>query len=268
MRWRKADHRHHAEHRQGRHQHENHGGVPARAWPERGRPIPGRTRGVRSSVADAALRVGRLYPPSSVRSSRIDFPRRDASVCLTRDRGGRRATHPSEVYLGPPPRRRLAGFPGDEPNPHNGGTELPRQGARDQDGRLDGGTHESNNDYRMQSPGGNGGRHTTQQNERCCMNVVEANDLGKRYGSTWALRECTLAVPEAHLAWLVGPNGAGKTTLLNLAVGLTDPSSEQFKSSAVGGRGHWPRRWIALWRRTRRSTRTCRPPTCCTDRAT
>ena len=57
------------------------------------------------------------------------------------------------------------------------------------------------------------------------MNVVEANDLGKRYGTTWALRECTLAVPEGRLAALVGPNGAGKTTLLNLAVGLTDPSS-------------------------------------------
>jgi ABC-2 type transport system ATP-binding protein len=57
------------------------------------------------------------------------------------------------------------------------------------------------------------------------MNVIEANDLGKRYGVTWALRECTLAVPEGRLAALVGPNGAGKTTLLNLAVGLTDPSS-------------------------------------------
>jgi ABC-2 type transport system ATP-binding protein len=57
------------------------------------------------------------------------------------------------------------------------------------------------------------------------MNVIEANTLGKRYGSTWALRECTLAVPEGHLAALVGPNGAGKTTLLNLAVGLTDPSA-------------------------------------------
>ena len=66
------------------------------------------------------------------------------------------------------------------------------------------------------------------------MNVIEANDLGKRYGSTWALRECTLAVPEGHLAALVGPNGAGKTTLLNLAVGLTDPSSGTI--SVLGGR--------------------------------
>jgi ABC-type uncharacterized transport system ATPase subunit len=42
------------------------------------------------------------------------------------------------------------------------------------------------------------------------MNVVEASGLGKRYGATWALHECTLAVPAGHVAALVGPNGAGK----------------------------------------------------------
>ncbi len=57
------------------------------------------------------------------------------------------------------------------------------------------------------------------------MNVIEASGLGKRYGSTWALRECTLAIPEGHAVALVGPNGAGKTTLLNLAVSLTDPTA-------------------------------------------
>jgi ABC-2 type transport system ATP-binding protein len=56
------------------------------------------------------------------------------------------------------------------------------------------------------------------------MNVIEARDLGKRYGSSWALRACTLAVPAGHVAALVGPNGAGKTTLLNLAVGLAAPT--------------------------------------------
>jgi ABC-2 type transport system ATP-binding protein len=56
------------------------------------------------------------------------------------------------------------------------------------------------------------------------MNVIEARDLGKRYGSTWALRACTLAVPAGHVTALVGPNGAGKTTLLNLAVGLAAPT--------------------------------------------
>ncbi|MGA8633856.1 MAG: ATP-binding cassette domain-containing protein, partial [Candidatus Dormiibacterota bacterium] len=52
------------------------------------------------------------------------------------------------------------------------------------------------------------------------MNVMESSGLGKRYGNTWALRDCTLAIPGGHVAALVGPNGAGKTTLLNLTVGL------------------------------------------------
>jgi ABC-2 type transport system ATP-binding protein len=57
------------------------------------------------------------------------------------------------------------------------------------------------------------------------VNVVEASGLGKRYGSTWALRDCSLAIPAGHVAALVGPNGAGKTTLLNLAVGLVAPTA-------------------------------------------
>jgi ABC-2 type transport system ATP-binding protein len=57
------------------------------------------------------------------------------------------------------------------------------------------------------------------------MNIIETSGLGKRYGSTWALHECTLAIPAGHVAALVGPNGAGKTTLLNLAVGLADPTA-------------------------------------------
>ncbi|MGH9091476.1 MAG: ABC transporter ATP-binding protein [Acidimicrobiales bacterium] len=56
------------------------------------------------------------------------------------------------------------------------------------------------------------------------MNVVEASGLGKRYGGTRALRDCSLAVPAGHVAALVGPNGAGKSTLLNLAAGLSSPS--------------------------------------------
>jgi len=56
------------------------------------------------------------------------------------------------------------------------------------------------------------------------MNILETTDLGRRYGRDWALRNCTLAVPEGHLVALVGPNGAGKTTLLNIAVGLTAPT--------------------------------------------
>ena len=66
------------------------------------------------------------------------------------------------------------------------------------------------------------------------MNVIETSGLGKRYGSTWALRECTLAIPAGHVAALVGPNGAGKTTLLNLAVGLAEPTAGGV--TVLGGR--------------------------------
>ena len=49
--------------------------------------------------------------------------------------------------------------------------------------------------------------------------------LGKRYGSSWALRDCTLEIPTGTVTALVGPNGAGKTTLLQLAVGLSAPTT-------------------------------------------
>ena len=66
------------------------------------------------------------------------------------------------------------------------------------------------------------------------MNVIEASGLGRRYGGTWALRDCTVAIPAGHVAALVGPNGAGKTTLLNLAAGLAAPSAGDV--TVLGGR--------------------------------
>ena len=66
------------------------------------------------------------------------------------------------------------------------------------------------------------------------MNVVEADGLGKRYGGTWALRDCTLEIPAGRVTALVGPNGAGKSTLLNLAVGLSVPSAGAV--TVLGGR--------------------------------
>jgi ABC-2 type transport system ATP-binding protein len=55
--------------------------------------------------------------------------------------------------------------------------------------------------------------------------AVETTGLGKRYGSRWALSDCTLTIPTGRVVGLVGPNGAGKTTLLSLAVGLLSPTS-------------------------------------------
>ena len=55
--------------------------------------------------------------------------------------------------------------------------------------------------------------------------ALQTDQLGKRYGATWALRDCTLELPTGRVAALVGPNGAGKSTLLHLAVGLLRPDA-------------------------------------------
>jgi ABC-2 type transport system ATP-binding protein len=65
--------------------------------------------------------------------------------------------------------------------------------------------------------------------------IVKAERLGKRYGSHWALRDCTLDVPGQRAVALVGPNGAGKTTLLHLLVGLLRPSEGRVRVA-----GHAP----------------------------
>ena len=54
--------------------------------------------------------------------------------------------------------------------------------------------------------------------------AVEASGLGKQYGKTWALRDCTLSLPEGRVAALIGPNGAGKSTFLSLVMGLAEPT--------------------------------------------
>src|SRR5579875_575310 len=54
--------------------------------------------------------------------------------------------------------------------------------------------------------------------------AIECSGLGKRYGRTWALRDCTLSLPEGRVVALIGPNGAGKTTFLSLVMGLAEPT--------------------------------------------
>lgn len=66
--------------------------------------------------------------------------------------------------------------------------------------------------------------------------ALETRGLGRRYGSQWALRDCTLEIPRGTVTALVGPNGAGKTTLLRLAVGLTRPSSGSVRAFGLDPR--------------------------------
>src|ERR1700729_1896015 len=64
--------------------------------------------------------------------------------------------------------------------------------------------------------------------------VIEMSNLSKQYGQKWAIRDCTLSIPEGKVVGLVGPNGAGKTTLLHLAAGLLTPTSGGIE--VLGGR--------------------------------
>jgi ABC-2 type transport system ATP-binding protein len=57
------------------------------------------------------------------------------------------------------------------------------------------------------------------------MTAVSTIGLGKRYGSLWALRDCSISVPPGAVCGVVGANGAGKTTLLRLLAGLTRPTT-------------------------------------------
>lgn len=60
---------------------------------------------------------------------------------------------------------------------------------------------------------------------RAAEDAVTTAGLGKRFGSTWGLQDCTVSVPKGRVSALVGPNGAGKTTLLRMLVGLIAPTS-------------------------------------------
>ena len=55
--------------------------------------------------------------------------------------------------------------------------------------------------------------------------ALETVGLGRRYGTKWGLRDCSLSVPGGTITGLVGPNGAGKSTLLRLAAGLSRPTT-------------------------------------------
>ncbi len=55
--------------------------------------------------------------------------------------------------------------------------------------------------------------------------MIRLEQATKRYGSTLALNNITITLPEGKIIGLFGPNGAGKSTLLKAAAGLVRLSS-------------------------------------------
>jgi ABC-2 type transport system ATP-binding protein len=70
--------------------------------------------------------------------------------------------------------------------------------------------------------------------------ALRTEDLGRRYGKQWGLRDCTIEVPAGAVAALVGPNGAGKTTLLEMVIGLLEPTEGQVSVFGETSRAETP----------------------------
>ena len=57
------------------------------------------------------------------------------------------------------------------------------------------------------------------------MNVLEIQNVTKRFGNLVAVRDVSLNVAKGELCAIIGPNGAGKTTFFNLISGFFPPTS-------------------------------------------
>lgn len=57
------------------------------------------------------------------------------------------------------------------------------------------------------------------------MKALEIENLIKRYGDIFAVRNLTFSIEEGDIYGFCGPNGAGKTTTLKILVGLVFPTS-------------------------------------------
>jgi branched-chain amino acid transport system permease protein len=75
--------------------------------------------------------------------------------------------------------------------------------------------------------------------------VLEAVEVGKRFGGVHALRNVSLRLREGDVVGLIGPNGSGKTTFLNCLSGVFPPTTGRV---ALDGRPI-PRRGHAVARR-------------------
>jgi len=58
--------------------------------------------------------------------------------------------------------------------------------------------------------------------------LLQASDLGKRFGGLQALSGVSFSIAKGDIYGLIGPNGAGKTTLFNLLTGIYAPDQGSF----------------------------------------
>lgn len=61
------------------------------------------------------------------------------------------------------------------------------------------------------------------------VNVIEVEDLTKRFGDFTAVDKISFAVKQGEIFGFLGANGAGKTTAMRMLIGLSKPSSGKAK---------------------------------------
>jgi heme exporter protein A len=77
--------------------------------------------------------------------------------------------------------------------------------------------------------------------------VVELNNVWKRFGRQWVLRDLSLTVKPGEIVALLGPNGVGKTTLLRVIATLMRPQRGEVRLFGKPARTiEQERGWIGL----------------------
>ncbi|AEI15034.1 ABC transporter related protein [Flexistipes sinusarabici DSM 4947] len=62
--------------------------------------------------------------------------------------------------------------------------------------------------------------------------ICNIENISKRFGDFYALKNITMSVRKAEIFGLLGPNGAGKTTLIKIILGLLNPTEGTFQINA------------------------------------